>query len=139
MSATTTIAAIVAALPPYPAFAAERMSYDGVTAYTDETVVCLYNFTDDGDDVIRVEVYDNDGNGDTFFAQDLTGLPVAVAAAWVAEAVRVVPPAGYYARIAQADLDRAVAARKRIADQLARADRAVQDAVDALATALANG
>jgi hypothetical protein len=133
VSATATIAAIVAALPSTAGFAPETHApYEGVMAYTDETVVALYNFADGGDDdTIHVDVYDADGNGDTFFSQDLTGLPVAVAAAWVVEALAVRPPAGYAKGIAEADLRRAEDAR----DAAARAYAAAAARYDQAAAA----
>lgn len=124
--------AIVAALPSNvgagSGFAEEQHApYPGLTAYTDDAVVALYVNTD-GDDEICVDVYDGDGNGDTFFSKDLTGLPVAVQAAWVAEALAVRAPEGYRLRIAEADLRRAEerrdAAARAYADAALAYDRA---------------
>jgi hypothetical protein len=124
------LAAAVAALPASAGFTLDdHMPYDGVTAYTDTTVVSLYWLAEDN--ALRVEVYDADGNGDTFFEMDLTGLPAAVAAAWVAHALTVTPPPGYAKGVALADLERAAARR----DETARAYAAAAAAYDRAAAA----
>lgn len=134
------LSAVIAALPPNVGAAAgfaedHHAPYYGFTAYTAETVVTIYNFTDGGDEVPTVDVYDNDGNGDTFFSMALTGLPVGVAAAWLAHALTVTPPAGYYVELAETRLRYAETRRDEAARAYAAAATAYDEARRELAAA----